>query len=131
MKPMSKLGPPEPCSRDERRERGFPIPQPLLHDVRNARFSQYRRATSKEGSLLSQATSLPPSAALGSARAMATEEYPVYVPTSTTRFAPVSSTSRRMNAPCSGGTCIWLPRSCAVSTRSSRRTSGSRVCRRR
>ena len=49
------------------------------------------------------------------------------VPTSTTRRAPVSSTSRRMNAPCSGGTCIWLPRRVAVSTRSSRSTSGSRV----
>ena len=89
---------------------------------------QYRLAISNDGSDVSHATRTP---SAGSASAIAMDEYPVYVPTSITRLAPMSSMSSAMSCPCSGGTCICEPRSVDVSTRSCRSTSGSRVVPRR
>jgi hypothetical protein len=86
--------------------------------------AQARSATSVYSFDTSQQTICPPG---GSARAIAVDEYPVKVPTSTIRRAPVSWTSSASSAPSSTAICICDSGIRAVASRSRRRTSGSRT----
>jgi hypothetical protein len=81
-------------------------------------------ATPSHLSVMSQVTTRPPG---GRARAMHNVLYPVNVPISSTRRAPMRRVRNARNCPSSGMTCITPPMgSPAVSARSFRRISSSR-----
>src|SRR5262245_7881697 len=86
-------------------------------------FAQNPRPIAVHSSLTSQHTSLPSS---GSASATHSALYPVNVPISIARFAPIAWTSSAMSWPCSGEICMPADGSLAVAARSSASTSGSR-----
>ena len=102
-----RSAPPGPSLASSASRVALPSPsRSSIFDSTPASF-QYRLAISNDGSDVSHATRTP---SAGSASAIAMDEYPVYVPTSITRLAPMSSMSSAMSCPCSGGTCICEPR---------------------
>ena len=84
--------------------------------------SQYFLAIDVHSSESSQQTSSPSS---GRALAMTIELYPVNVPISSARLAPINLTSKAMNWPCSGAICISENLIPAVSSRSCANRSDS------
>lgn len=78
---------------------------PMRSSIRSATpaRSQYRRAMPVYSSEMSKQVSRPSS---GSPRAIASEESPVKVPTSTACRTPSSRVRKVRNAACSGATCI-------------------------
>ena len=89
---------------------------------------QYLRATDVHSSLTSQQVRWPPSAR---PRAMQIEEYPVKVPISRARRAPVRRASIVIRVPCSGPICMPAASGqlAAVSAAScSSRSSGLALC---
>jgi len=85
--------------------------------------TQKRRAVAVYSSEMSQQIRRPSG---GSARATASDEYPVNVPISRQRRPPVSSVSSARTAPCSGAICMLIWGCEAVASRSLASTAGSR-----
>jgi hypothetical protein len=83
--------------------RSVPSAGPSRSSIRSVSpaFSQYLRATDVHSSLMSQDSSQP---SAPSARAMQMEEYPVKVPISMPRRAPLSLVSSVSSVPISGAT---------------------------